>query len=140
MIDANMSLQILRPRIFVLSIRTERTYITGRIVNKTMANHLILTLETLSSWPSRTSDNWTKVRTIRRMYIRMRALLDVSSRTTLNNGKRMHLLEQVLCLKRQGSTPWKVASEPARLTVWWYCRNSKMLYDRYRWRARNISI
>lgn len=53
MID--VPLEIIRSRILVSLIRTERTYVSGRIVHKTVTDHLVFSLEALSALRARTA-------------------------------------------------------------------------------------
>ena len=46
-------LKIVRSWIFVLSIRTERTNISRRIMDKSMSYHLVLPFEALATFTSR---------------------------------------------------------------------------------------
>jgi len=61
-VDPYVTLKVVRTGIFVLPIRAEWTNITGRIVNKAMADHFIFSLETLAPLTTRTALNRTVMR------------------------------------------------------------------------------
>lgn len=70
---SSLPLQIIRPWISMLLLRTKRANISRRVMHKTMSNHLILALEALSTNTPRAAWNRTIVRTLLGMYICMRA-------------------------------------------------------------------
>jgi hypothetical protein len=65
-------LEIVGPRILVLPIRTKRTDIARRIVDKPMPNHLIFSLKAFAALTARTARNGAIVRSGGGVNIRMR--------------------------------------------------------------------
>jgi len=68
----DMSLKIIWPWIFVLSVRTEGTDITRRFVDQSMPNHLILPLESLAAFTSRAAFDRAVMRSVRGVNVGMR--------------------------------------------------------------------
>lgn len=58
----HIPLQIVRPRILVLSVRTKRTHVPRTRMHETMPYHLVLALEALSTFGTRASRNGAVVR------------------------------------------------------------------------------
>ena len=67
-------LQIIRPRIPMLLIRTERTDVSGTVVHKTMPYHLVLPLETLVAYAARALFHGADVWSGRAVYVSVRAI------------------------------------------------------------------
>jgi hypothetical protein len=97
-VNAYVSLQIIRPWILVLSIGTERTYVSRRVVYQTVPDHLVLALEALSSLAARAALDGAVVWPGRRVHVGMR-------------------VEQILGLERRRVTPAKVADVDAYLGI-----------------------
>lgn len=73
-VDAYMTLEVVRAGVFMFAGRTaERADVTGRFVDEAVSNHLVLALEPMRRFRTRTILNGAKVRTVRRMHVRMRA-------------------------------------------------------------------
>lgn len=70
----NLPLEIIRPRVFILLVRTKRTCIARRVVNKSMPDHLILALKTLAPNAPRAPFNRAEVGAFLRVRIDMRAI------------------------------------------------------------------
>ena len=68
-------LQVVRPRVFVLAVRAERTDIAGAVMYKPVPDHLVLPLETLPSLSACTAWNRAIVRSCGRMDVRMGATI-----------------------------------------------------------------
>lgn len=64
-------MQIIRPRILVLLVRTERAHVARRVVDKPVPDHLILTLEPLAVHGPRTPCNRTEMGSVLGMHICM---------------------------------------------------------------------
>jgi hypothetical protein len=71
-VNPDMPLKVVGPRIPVLLVRTKGTYIARRVVNQAMADHLIFAFESLSALASVTASLRTEVRTIGRVNVGMR--------------------------------------------------------------------
>jgi len=72
MMDSHVALKIIRSRILVLSVRTERTDVSRRVMHKSMSDHLILSLEPFTAFSAWAALYRTVVRAIRRVNIGMR--------------------------------------------------------------------
>ena len=66
-------LKVIRPGILVLSIRTEGADVAGTIVDQPVPDHLVLALETLSTFTSRTLLHGAEIRSLRAMHVPVRA-------------------------------------------------------------------
>jgi hypothetical protein len=66
MMNADMSLKIIRPRILVFTVRTKWTNISRGSMYKAMTNHFVLSLETFATLASRASSHgaivWSTLR------------------------------------------------------------------------------
>ena len=89
-IDINSPLQIIRPRILVLLIRTERAGIIWTLMNQSMPLHLVLTLKAFAVLAVRATFDWAEMVPGGAMNILVRA-------------------EQILRLKGRGSAARMVA-------------------------------
>jgi hypothetical protein len=113
----NSPLKIVWPRIFMLLIRTEGTYIAWRVMHQAMPHHFILALEPFPTQPTWTPIHRTEMRPVLRVHICMRA-----GNCGLQLGVHCHdtricddymlrivigfcLLEQILSLERCCRTP-----------------------------------
>ena len=65
-------LKIIWSGVLMFSIWAELTHIAGRLVHKTMSDHLVLPLEALSTFTSWAAFDWAEVWSGLRMDIRMR--------------------------------------------------------------------
>lgn len=67
----HLPLEIIGPRVFMLLVWTEWTYVSGGVMDKPVANHLILPFEPLPPRTTWATFNWAEVRSILRVDIRM---------------------------------------------------------------------
>lgn len=73
-----LPLQIVRSRVFVLLVWTEWAYISRRIMDEAVSDHLILPFESFPAGSTRTASYGTEMRTILRMNICMGAVHAIS--------------------------------------------------------------
>ena len=64
MMNTYVTLEIVWSRILVISVRTEWTHVAWAVVNKAVANHLVLTLKTFAAFTAGTTSDWAIVRSI----------------------------------------------------------------------------
>ena len=69
--SSNIPLEVIWPRILVLSFWTERTSVSSRSVDETVPDHFVLPFETFSALPTEAPSYGTEVRPIFAMYICM---------------------------------------------------------------------
>ena len=72
LVIGNIPLKIIRPRVFVLAIRAERTNVAWRIMHEPVSDHLIFSLESLTFLSSRTAHYGAEMWPVFRMYVCMR--------------------------------------------------------------------
>jgi len=70
--NPDMPLEVIRPGVFVLSVRAEGAHITGRIVHQPVTNHLVLSLESFATFSTGTAFNWAIMRPYGRVDVGMR--------------------------------------------------------------------
>ena len=72
--QADLPLQVVRSWISVFSIRTKRTYITRRVVNKSMTLHLVFALEAFPAFGTLAAFNGTVVRSFGGVDVHVRSM------------------------------------------------------------------
>jgi hypothetical protein len=111
-----LPLQIIRSRILVFAIRTERTHIARRLMHEAVTYHFVFALEAFSAFGARTAGDGAVVGSILRVDVCVRAMRLVSTLCLVCfashlSKRRINLLEQILCLKRKRIAVWIVASK-----------------------------
>ena len=70
-VDYCIPLQVIRSRVSMLAIWTERAHITRTLMNEPMPDHLVLPFEAFAAFAARALLHWTVVRPQVRVHILM---------------------------------------------------------------------
>lgn len=115
--EGHLPLKIIRPRIPVFSFRTVRADVARAFVNKAMANHLVLALESFATFRARAACDRAIVRSALAVDILVRAVQRLAC-SWQHFVDVLHVLQQVLCLESPGSTIWHVTLVGPRDQYW----------------------